>query len=108
MKREQIMIVRHKGGTAQKTVPISQIVVPDLWHIAQAELDLDCRRAILETWHLAHDLKRHIETPDAPEPLEACKAVLAWIESHSDENWRHDHAEAADMLRDAITKATGQ
>lgn len=44
----------------------------------------------------------------APELLQACKAVLAWIESHSDEEWRHDHAGSEEVLQSAIAKAEGK
>lgn len=55
-------IVRAKGGAAEQTVSINQIVVPDLWHIAMGFPEGSREREmILETWHLAHDLKRHIE-----------------------------------------------
>lgn len=41
----------------------------------------------------------------APELLEAARAVLAWIEDHQDEQWRHDHEASAEMLRAALAKA---
>lgn len=56
-----------KGGEEEMTVPLSQLIVPDLWHIAQA-LNSDgrvsdgaaCARDILTCWHMAHDLHNHI------------------------------------------------
>ena len=62
---------RSKGGTAEREEIISQIEVPDLWFLIQ-----DMKQgttiskkegqrlvaAIEETWHLAHDMKRHIQT----------------------------------------------
>ncbi len=69
-----------KGGTAEKTVKVWEIVIPDLWHVHQRMLwkaqkistktqsgsmeREDCLReakAVLECWHLAHHLKEHIE-----------------------------------------------
>lgn len=58
-------IILSKGGTNERTVEVSQIIIPDLWNIAHLpELDgytLGGKSAtdlILECWHLAHDLKR--------------------------------------------------
>lgn len=52
-----------KGGTAEKTVELKEIVIPDLWKVAQIkELegytlgDKSVKEAIIEGWHLAHDL----------------------------------------------------
>ncbi len=53
-------ITMHKGGTAEKTVNASQIVIPDLWHIAQSQPDSEDKKSILEVWHLAHELLKHI------------------------------------------------
>ena len=55
-----------KGGTAEREVDVQEIQVPDLWHVAMALKDdpsYDNRAAdmILETWHLAHDMKRHLQ-----------------------------------------------
>ena len=65
---------RSKGGTAEREEIISQIQVPDLWKIAEIfqgksntiymskanrEAVAD---AILEAWHLAHDMKRHLQS----------------------------------------------
>ena len=64
MKRE---ITLAKGGTSERTIDISRVEIPDLWHVAMhlkgSKDPVDVRRAemILECWHLAHDLKRHIQ-----------------------------------------------
>ena len=56
-------ITLSKGGTAERTVPLSSISIPDVWNISftlpegQGEL-------VRELWHLCHDLKRHIEDND--------------------------------------------
>jgi len=65
---------RSKGGTAEREEIISQIQVPDLWKIAELFQDkanaiylpTAARKAaadaILECWHLAHDMKRHLQS----------------------------------------------
>ena len=65
---------RSKGGTAEREEIISQIQVPDLWKIAEIfqgksntmymskanrEAVAD---AILECWHLAHDMRKHLQS----------------------------------------------
>lgn len=50
-----------KGGTMERTVEVSEIIIPDLWHIALNQESKEAKDAILEVWHIAHDLKRHIE-----------------------------------------------
>ena len=54
-------ITRNNGGTAEHTVEVSAITIPDLWHIAM-RLDKSDREAVLECWHIAHDLKQHLES----------------------------------------------
>ncbi len=34
--------------------------IPDLWHIAMGLSPGRAREAVLETWHLAHDLKKNL------------------------------------------------
>ena len=63
---------RSKGGTAEREEPINGITVPDLWHLAQALKDGKLTRnktilakaaeEVLECWHLAHDMKRHLQS----------------------------------------------
>ena len=62
---------RSKGGSAEREEVISQIQVPDLWHLIQ-----DMKQgttiskkegqrlvgAIEEIWNLAHDMKRHLQS----------------------------------------------
>jgi len=65
---------RSKGGTAEREEIISQIQVPDLWKVAEIfqgksntmymskanrEAVAD---AILECWHLAHDMRKHLQS----------------------------------------------
>jgi hypothetical protein len=52
--------------------PIDGITVPDLWHLVQALEDGTLTRnktilakaaeEVLECWHLAHDMKRHLQS----------------------------------------------
>ncbi len=54
------IITLSKGGTKERKITPSQIQIPDLWHIAQNQEDPSDKEKILEVWHLAHDLLRHI------------------------------------------------
>jgi len=62
---------RSKGGTAEREEIISQIQVPDLWHMISHVRDgvtlvpayrTQIADAMLECWHLAHDMKRHLQS----------------------------------------------
>jgi hypothetical protein len=63
---------RSKGGTAEREEIISQIQVPDLWELYIALKDGNLTRSkqvqarwadtVLETWHLAHDLRKHLQS----------------------------------------------
>ncbi len=55
---------RAQGGTAQREEPISDIQIPDCWHAAETLRSLGyeaAANAVLETWHLAHDLRNHVQ-----------------------------------------------
>jgi hypothetical protein len=67
-------ITRSKGGTAEREVDVQDIQVPDLWHVAMHLKELSessnshlkhkykiASEEILETWHLAHDMKRYLQ-----------------------------------------------
>ena len=61
-------VTLNKGGTEKKVVPISDVKIPDLWHIANTIRENGkvadgpgCAELILECWSRAHDLKRHIQ-----------------------------------------------
>ena len=72
--KENATFTRSKGGTAEREEIISQIQVPDLWKIAELFQDkanaiylpTAARKAaadaILECWHLAHDLRKHFQS----------------------------------------------
>ena len=80
---QQIMVTLHKGGTAEKTLPLSHVVIPDLWHIAQGQMDTLDLAAILECWHYAHDLKRTVEeiATDKAALLAALEDTLHFLEA---------------------------
>lgn len=66
-KGPKVIVSGHKNA---RGVAISRIRIPDLWHLARALMgatDKDGRRfgaaerdAVLKTWHIAHQLHRHI------------------------------------------------
>lgn len=56
-------ITLSKGGTKEKTLNANDVQIPDLWHLARSVRQShgnDAEDAILECWHIAHDLKNHI------------------------------------------------
>ena len=53
-------VTLNKGGTKEKTLPISGIKIPDLWHIAENQSNTEDRERILLCWEIAHGLHRHI------------------------------------------------
>jgi hypothetical protein len=60
-------IIRAKGGSRERVVEVNDIRIPDLWvllHNHDVEVTPKQRAAILEVWHLCHDLLRVVkETP---------------------------------------------
>lgn len=63
---ETSAVTLSKGGTAERTVKVKDIDIPDLWHIAMLLSDQKVVNGlgeaasdkVLEVWHLAHDLKK--------------------------------------------------
>ena len=53
-------VTLNKGGTGEKSVKLDTLQIPDLWHLALS-LPKPQKKAILQTWHLAHDLKDALE-----------------------------------------------
>jgi hypothetical protein len=63
---------RSKGGTAEREELISQIQLPDLYLLAEEIIRPGNRilkenrerfaDMLIETWHLAHDMKRHLQS----------------------------------------------
>jgi hypothetical protein len=58
-RNNEPVIVRAPGGTARREVRLSELRVPDLWHLAM-RLEGRDRAEVLDVWHLCHDLIRHI------------------------------------------------
>jgi hypothetical protein len=62
---ESDLITRARGGTEERQVEAKMIEVPDLWHIAMwlehHDRHPNDAAAVLECWHLAHDLLKHIK-----------------------------------------------
>ncbi|KKN00528.1 hypothetical protein LCGC14_1136860 [marine sediment metagenome] len=61
-------VTLNKGGSKEKSMPISKVGIPDLWHITEALRTNGkvadgpgCADLILECWHRTHDFKRHIQ-----------------------------------------------
>ena len=54
------LVTLAKGGEGEQTLPISQVEIPDLWHLAMTLPDRE-QEMVLDCWHKAHALKRHIE-----------------------------------------------
>lgn len=44
------------------TKDVDSIQIPDMWHIAMNEKNPQVKNAILDVWHIAHDLKKHIQS----------------------------------------------
>lgn len=99
-----IMVTLNRGGSGEKTVKLSDVEIPDLWHIAQSEMDMDCRNAILTGLHISHDLKRTVEEQDDRNAalLTALK-MFAFDYSPSPRNL----AQYRDAARSAIALAEG-
>ena len=64
MKKNRIQQVgRALGGTHKHIAQLSELAVPDCWHVAMrlAEAgDESGSKLVLETWHLCHDLLKHL------------------------------------------------
>jgi len=57
-------ITLNKGGNAEHVIDASALHVPDLWHIAMWLESNDMSgssKKVLDCWHLAHDMKTHIQ-----------------------------------------------
>ena len=81
---DSMKIVLSPGGSARREVELDEIQVPNLWHIAQALRtvaikDPEASDMVLETWHLAHDLKANLRYMEGL--LEALENLVASIEN---------------------------
>lgn len=66
-------IVRSREGTDRHVQPLDEVRVPDIWHTAmivkelaegrtpERRLTKEDAEMLLDTWHLCHDLLKHIE-----------------------------------------------
>jgi hypothetical protein len=64
-------IVRSKQGTKRHIVKVSEVDIPDLWHVAEKIRDAasgegirltpEDAEEVIETWALCHDLLEHIK-----------------------------------------------
>jgi len=43
-----------------KSVPVSSVIIPDLWHIAMNLKDEQNKKTVIECWHIAHALKESL------------------------------------------------
>lgn len=62
-------VILAPNGAARHEVELSEIEVPDLWHIASALRDEHKPRAanaVLECWHLAQDLIWNLQNLETP------------------------------------------
>lgn len=69
-----------KGARNERTVEAQELEIPDLWHLHLwlKEKGDPSAGMVLNTWHIAHDLKRHIMAREEPSPLEAL-ADTNWV-----------------------------
>ena len=62
-------VILSPGGTAREEVKLSDIHIPDLWHLGQGLIKDGRKRSgenVLTVWHLAHDLKRNLAEDTDP------------------------------------------
>ena len=69
-------ITLHKGGTAEQTVALSELQIPDLWRV-ETTRDAD-RAKILECWHIAHALKLELLQIEAKVRAALSKEIRVW------------------------------
>ena len=52
---------QHEEKVMNRTTVEGNIPIPDLWHVVQRMgFDTEDGKAVLETWHLAHELRKAI------------------------------------------------
>jgi len=60
------LVTLSPGAQNERQIKVDDIEIPDLWHVAGFLEEKGQKRAaagVLEVWHLAHDLKKHILKP---------------------------------------------
>jgi hypothetical protein len=75
-------VILSPDGEGKRIVDIDSIHIPDLWPVAMAlrdysEANAEWSEQVLEVWHLAHDLKKHIQNLD--DAIELKKAALPQV-----------------------------
>ena len=66
-KKDDKVVTRSPNGEDKHEVNIINVHIPDLWYVAvelQAKGMGEMADMVLETWHIAHDLKHHIISLD--------------------------------------------
>lgn len=64
VKARNVKVTLNRGGSAETTVPLAQLNVPDAWHAAMQLKKLGFEshcETVLETWHLAHSLLKELQ-----------------------------------------------
>jgi hypothetical protein len=63
-------ITRAPGGSEERQVDVEDLVIPDLWHVQvhlKRQGEERAAQAVLECWHLAHDMLRALKESSDPE-----------------------------------------
>lgn len=119
-KANAVKITLSKGGTAERTLELSAISIPDLWKIAHAPGLLpglkDCtlgdksaQELIVECWHIAHDLKRTLG--ELSQTLEQAEGLLRELAGRDPGGCltagspEADAVELADQIRNSFNEA---
>jgi hypothetical protein len=116
---DSMKIVLSPGGSARREVELDEIQVPNLWHIAQALRtvaikDPEASDMVLETWHLAHDLKANLrymegllEALESLMDLEGVEPSTSPLQSYRDPDAQAEAERVWQQAFDAIAKAKG-
>jgi hypothetical protein len=119
-RTKKVMVTLFKGGTNEKTIPIDEVHIPDLWHIAQKIADgrpIDnpkkARDMILDTWHTAAWLRKHIQESQGREAaiselLKAARRMKSATIKGYEKRDEDEENEAWHALVEAIVKVEGR
>lgn len=72
-------IILAANGKARREMAIEDIEVPDCWPIYECLKKEDCHgfaEKVLETWHLAHDLVKHLKGIAGDDAVKRVDAAL--------------------------------
>jgi len=64
-----VKIVLNKRGLKPRTVEVSKIKIPNLWHIAMRQKNKKEQAMILKCWHLCHHLQESLEDASRDQTL---------------------------------------